>query len=120
MFKKSYLIVISLSVAYSLAKPSQEVVAGGYAIAEQTAIGVGQGNAITASVEDPSAVYVNPSALSQVNGNQIMGGLNYINTHSSVKNNGVKSRNLHDNDFLPNLFANYHLPGTALRSRLGS
>jgi len=120
MLKKSYLIVISLSVAYSLAKPSQEVVAGGYAIAEQTAIGVGQANAITAGVEDPSAVYVNPSALSQVSGNQIMVGLNYINTHSSVKNNGVKSRNLHDDDFLPNLFANYHIPGTDLSLGIGS
>src|SRR5215813_4089769 len=120
MLKKSYLIVISLSVAYSLAKPSQEVVAGGYAIAEQTAIGVGQANAITAGVEDPSAVYVNPSALSQVSGNQIMVGLNYINTHSSVKNNGVKSRNLHDDNFLPNLFANYHIPSTDFSVGIGS
>ena len=120
MLKKSTIIIISLGVACSLTKPTQEAAAGGFAIAEQTAIGVGQGNAITAGVEDPSAVYVNPSALSQIDGNQIMGGLNYINTNSSVKNNGIKSRNIHDDDFLPNLFANYHIPGTDVSVGIGS
>ncbi len=32
-----------------------------------------------------------------------------MNTISSIRNSGVTSRNLHDDDFLPNLFANYHL-----------
>jgi long-chain fatty acid transport protein len=94
--------------------------AGGFAIAEQTAIGVGQGNAITAGVEDPSAVYANPAALSQIQGNQIMGGVNYINTISSVRNSGVRSRNIHDDDFLPNIFANYHIPGTDFSLGIGS
>jgi long-chain fatty acid transport protein len=47
---------------------------GGFAIAEQTAFGVGQGNAITAGVEDPSAIYINPAGLSEIDGNQMMGG----------------------------------------------
>jgi long-chain fatty acid transport protein len=116
MLKKSIVVVVSFAIFCA----NSDAFAGGYAIAEQTAIGVGQGNAITAGVEDPSAVYVNPSALPQVNGNQIMGGLNYINTNSNVKNSGVKSRNIHDDDFLPNLFANYHIPGTNITLGIGS
>ena len=67
------------------------------------------GGAATAGVDDPSAVYVNPAALTQIDGNQIISGVTYVNTISSVRNSGVTSRNLHDDDFLPNLFANYHL-----------
>jgi long-chain fatty acid transport protein len=93
---------------------------GGFAIAEQTAYGVGLGNAITAGVEDPSAAYINPAALVNIPGNQFMTGFNYINTQSRVKNSGITSKNLHDDDFLPHLFANYHIPGTQLTFGLGS
>ena len=94
--------------------------AGGFAIHEQTAFGVGQGNAITAGVEDPSAIYINPAALSEVSGNEMMGGLNYVNTRSSVENNGQSSRNLHDDDFLPNIFANYHIPTSNITLGIGT
>ena len=93
---------------------------GGFAIAEQTAAGVGMANAITAGVEDPAAVYINPAALLEINGNQIMGGINYINTISSVKNGGAESRNIHDDDFIPNFFANYHIPGTKVGLGIGT
>src|SRR5438128_8798390 len=112
----AFLVFISGLVCGYAAKANS----GGYAINEQSAFGVGQGNAITAGVEDPSAVYINPAALSQVSGNQIMGGLHYINTNSSVKNNGLKSKNIHDDDFLPNLFANYHIPNSALSLDIGT
>jgi long-chain fatty acid transport protein len=49
-----------------------------------------------------------------------MTGLNYINTQSRVTNSGVSSKNDHDDDFLPTLFANYHIPGTDLTVGLGS
>ena len=81
------------------------VFAGGYEIAEQTARSIALNNAITAGIDDPSALYVNPAALTEVSGNQIMQGANFINTMSRVKNGGRNSRNLHDDDFLPNLFA---------------
>jgi long-chain fatty acid transport protein len=94
--------------------------AGGYAIPPQTAKGAGLANAITAGVTDPSAVYTNPAALGEVEGNQIMGGVNYINTLGRVRNDGRESHNLHDDDFVPNLFANYHIPGTDLTLGLGT
>jgi long-chain fatty acid transport protein len=93
---------------------------GGFAMAEQTARGVGVANAVTAGVDDPSAVYINPAALAEIEGNQIMGGLNYIHTISSVENSGNKSRNVHDDSFVPTLFANYHVPGTDLSLGIGA
>ena len=94
--------------------------AGGYAIPPQTAKAESMGGAATAGVNDPSAVYVNPAALTQIGGNQIISGLTYINTISSVKNSGATSRNIHDDDFLPNLFANYHIPNSDFSVRIGS
>jgi long-chain fatty acid transport protein len=107
-------------VSYIVVGVFSEAAAGGFAIAEQTARGVGSANAITAGVEDPSASYINPAALPEISGNQLMAGLNYINTVSSVENSGRKSRNGHDDDFLPNLFGNYHIPGTNLTLGIGS
>jgi long-chain fatty acid transport protein len=120
MIIKSQILVSIFLLSYIVVREPTNAAAGGFAIAEQTARAVGSGNAITAGVEDPSAVYVNPAALSQISGNQIMGGLNYINTNSSVRNNGVKSTNIHDDDFLPNLFANYHIPNSDFSLGIGS
>lgn len=93
--------------------------AGGYAIPHQTARGVGLSNAVTAGVRDPSAVYSNPAALTEVEGNQLLGGLNYINVVSSVGNSGRTSTNIHDDNFIPTLFANYHIPTTDLTAGIG-
>ena len=99
---------------------TESTFAGGFAIAEQTAKGVGTGNAITAGVDDPSAVYVNPAALPEVTGNQLMGGFSYINTQSRVRNSGATSRNIHDDDVLPNVFANYHIPSSDFSIGIGT
>jgi len=93
--------------------------AGGYAIPHQTAQAVGLSNAVTAGVTDPSAVYVNPAALTEIEGNQLMGGVNYINTVSSVTNSGRRSTNRHDDNFIPTFFTNYHIPATNLTAGIG-
>lgn len=93
--------------------------AGGYAIPHQTGRAVGLSNAVTAGVTDPSAVYVNPAALTEVEGNQILAGVNYINTVNSVTNSGLTSTNGHDDNFIPTLFANYHIPATGLTAGIG-
>lgn len=109
----------SFSLFFLLCSPNG-IFAGGYAIPHQTARAVALSNAITAGVNDPSAVYYNPAALTEIEGNQILGGLNYINVISSVKNSGLKSRNRRDDNFLPTLFANYHIPETDLTLGFGS
>ena len=94
--------------------------AGGYAIPQQTAKAAALSNALTAGIDDPSAVYVNPAGLSFVDGNQILANGIYINAISSVKNNGNNSRNIHDDNFLASLFANFHVPSTDLTLGIGT
>jgi len=94
--------------------------AGGYAIPHQSAKAVGQANAVTAGVKDPSAVYYNPAALTEIEGNLIAGGMTYLHIVSSVKNSGVKARNRRDDNFIPTFTANYHIPQTDFTLGFGS
>lgn len=96
------------------------VFAGGYYLPHQTARGVGLSNALTAGVDDPSAVYYNPAALGEVEGNQLLLTGSYINTINSVENSGRKADNLNENHFTGSLFGNYHIPGTDISLGLGA
>ena len=96
-----------------------QALAGGYAIPYQSAKAVGLGNALTASVTDPSAVYSNPGALSEVEGSQILASLSYVNVVSSVTNSGRKSANTQDDHFIPTLFASHHLANTDITLGIG-
>ncbi len=93
--------------------------AGGFAFSEQTAKAVGQASALTAGVDDPSAIFFNPAALNEIDGNQILSGGMYIKTESSITNSGVKSRNKHDDFLVPTLFANYHIPNSDVSVGVG-
>jgi len=93
---------------------------GGYLIPQQTARAVALGNALTAGVNDPSAVYYNPAALSEITGNNLLVSGSYVNVISSVENNGRKAKNNHDDNFLATLFANYHIPGTDFTLGIGT
>ena len=111
-------LIVNLQL-FSICLIAQGALAGGYALPYQSAKAVGLGNAVTAGVNDPSAVYSNPAALTEVEGNQIMGGTQYINIISSVGNSGTTSTNIHDDNFIPTLFANYHIPTTDLTTGIG-
>jgi long-chain fatty acid transport protein len=89
-------------------------------IPHQTARGLGLSNAMTAGVNDASAVYYNPAALSAINGDNILTSGTYINVVNSVENSGRKSRNKHDHNFLASLFANYHIPGSDFTLGIGT
>jgi long-chain fatty acid transport protein len=93
---------------------------GGYMIPHQTARGVGLSNAMTAGVNDASAVYYNPAALSEVSGNNILANGTYINVVNSVENSGRTAVNKHDDNFLASVFTNYHVPGTDFTVGMGS
>src|SRR5687768_3159596 len=89
-----------------------DALGGGYMIPHQTARGLGLSNALTAGVNDPSAVYYNPAALGEIAGNNLLISGTYINSVSSVENSGRRAVNKHDDNFLATIFANYHLPNT--------
>lgn len=92
---------------------------GGYSIPLQTTEAIGQAAALTAGVDDASAVFYNPAALTEVKENQVIADAIYINTVSSVRNSGVNAKNKHDDSFLPTLFGSYRLPGTDLTLGMG-
>ena len=119
MLKKSILIIVSL-VSWSLTKLNQEAFAGGYMIPHQTARGLGLSNAMTAGVNDASAVYYNPAALSEVQGDDLLVSGSYANLQNSVENSGRKSTNKHDDNFLASFFANYRIPNSDFTLGIGT
>ncbi|MBI2999140.1 MAG: outer membrane protein transport protein [Deltaproteobacteria bacterium] len=118
MLSRRIAIVVFVLVPIVLGRGN--ALGGGFAIPPQTAKAASLANAVTAGVDDPSAVYSNPAALTEVEGNQIMVGAIYVNTASGVTNSGRRSVNKHDDDLIPTLFANYHVPGTQFTLGLGS
>jgi long-chain fatty acid transport protein len=121
MKRSVILFSLGLSVVhFHFAAPNHPALAGGYMIPHQTARGLGLSNAMTAGVNDASAVYYNPAALSEVDGNNILANGTYINVVNSVENSGRKAVNQHDDNFLATLFANYHVPGTDFTLGIGT
>lgn len=114
------LLMVLISIPTIVFTYPIQVLAGGYIIPHQTARGVGLSNAMTAGVNDASAVYYNPAALGEVDGNNLLLGGTYINIVSSVENNGRKAVNKHDDNFVASLFANYHVPGTDFTVGIGT
>ena len=112
------LIILTLLGALTCAK--QIVLAGGFMVPHQTARGSSLASAVTAGVNDPSAVYYNPAALSEISGNNLLVGGSYISVINSVENGGRKAVNKHDDNFLASLFANYHIPGTDFTVGMGT
>jgi long-chain fatty acid transport protein len=120
MLKILHLIIFFLALVWPLACPNIEAVAGGYMVPHQTARGLGLSNAMTGGVNDPSAVYYNPAALSEINGDNVLASGSYVNVSNSVENSGRKSRNKHDDNFLATFFANYHIPGSDFTVGIGT
>ena len=104
----------------TLTSLKSQVWGGGFMIPHQTARGVGLSNALTAGVNDPSAVYYNPAALSEISGNNVLGSGTYINLINSVENSGRTATNKHDDNFLASFFANYHVPGSNFTVGVGT
>jgi long-chain fatty acid transport protein len=120
MRRKSWLLLVifvTFSTSFAIAT---KVFAGGYMIPHQTARGLGLSNAMTAGVNDASAVYYNPAALSEVQGDGLLVSGSYVNLQVSVENSGRKSRNKREDNFLASLFANYHIPGSDFTLGIGT
>ena len=113
------LIGFIAATTFSFALTSK-VTAGGFGIPHQTARGLALSNALTAGVNDPSAVYYNPAALGEVEGNNVLVTGTYIGLYNSIENSRRDSVNKHDDNFLASLFANYHIPGSDLTVGVGT
>ena len=120
MRRKSKLFFGVFVVLLLLSVVSTKAFAGGYMIPHQTARGLGLSNAMTAGVNDASAVYYNPAALGEVQGDNLLISGTYVNLQNSVENSGRKSTNKHDDNFLATFFANYHIPGSDFTLGIGT
>lgn len=116
-FVKIAVMMVGAIFVFSLA---HGVFAGGFMIPHQTGRALGLSNAVTASVNDPSAVFYNPAALGEVHGNNLLVSGTYVGLVSSVENSGRRAVNKHDDNFLATLFGNYHLPNTDFSFGIGA
>jgi len=107
-------------LALSLILQTPYCLAGGFVLPHQTAKGLGLSNAQTAGVNDASAVYYNPAALSEIEGNNLLVNGSYINVDNSIENGGRTARNQHDDHFVASLFASYHIPGRNFSLGIGT
>jgi long-chain fatty acid transport protein len=114
-----FLLSATLVLLLPIAAP-RTLFAGGFMIPHQTATALGLGNAMTAGVNDSSAVHYNPAALGEIEGNSIMVTGIYGGIYNSVENSGRRAVNKHDDNYLATLFANYHVPGTDFTLGIGS
>jgi long-chain fatty acid transport protein len=85
---KTIIISTSFALFGLFAIGGRDVFAGGFKVPYQSARALGMGNAVSAGVNDPSAVYYNPAALSEVSGNNLVATGSYVNVISSVENSG--------------------------------
>ena len=120
MLKSLLTVVICIVSAIIVLCRAESTFGGGFTIPHQTARGLGLSNALTAGVNDPSAVYYNPAALGEVQGNVLLANGSYINVINDVENSGRNSVNKHDDNFLATLFGNYHIPGTDFTAGIGT
>jgi len=113
-------IVLTFNALVFIVCERRDAMSGGYMIPHQTARGLSLSNAMTAGVIDPSAVYYNPAALGEIDGNNILANGMYIGVIGNVENSGRNAVNKHDDNWLASFFANYHIPGTDLTLGIGT
>src|SRR6478672_10910052 len=94
---------LSFSILFASSQliSAQLLSAGGFLLPHQSARALALGSAVTAGVKDASAVYYNPAALSEVEGNNLLVNGTYINVQSSVENSGRTATNRHDDNYIP-------------------
>ena len=79
--KRSFVVLLAAAAVLALA--AGPVLAGGFRIPEAGTPAMGQANAFVGQADDPSAVHHNAAGITQLDGIQVMGGMNIITTESS-------------------------------------
>ncbi|MFV1956404.1 MAG: OmpP1/FadL family transporter [bacterium] len=101
--KKCFIILTVFSLVLILAAGT--AFAGAFRIPESGAAAMAQGNAFVGQADDPSAVHHNPGAITGLEGNQFMSGLNIISPESEFEGVDMKKETF----YVPYLFYTNHL-----------
>src|SRR5690349_10913698 len=105
MTSRVFSVRVILFALAAVGLTTADLLPSGFTIPHQTARGLGLSNAMTAGVDEPSAVYYNPAALSEISGNKILATGSYIGFYNSVENSGQTAVNKHDDNFIGSFFA---------------
>ena len=120
MTSRVFSVRVILFALAAVGLTTADLLPSGFTIPHQTARGLGLSNAMTAGVDEPSAVYYNPAALSEISGNKILATGSYIGFYNSVENSGQTAVNKHDDNFIGSFFADYHIPNSDFTLGIGS
>jgi len=102
-------VVRNVALTAALVGSSTSVLATGFRLPDQDAFATGRGEAFVATADNPSAIYYNPAGISQLEGQNVRGGLYAIYLDPSYTPNG-SSTTYHNQDKLagvPQLFYTY-------------
>lgn len=102
---------IKIAVMGSVLLISSNAQAAGFALAEQSASGMGNAYAgVAAIAEDASTIFFNPAGMTYINGTQAVGALHLIKPNAEFKNRGTlgvmgdEGPNAGDLAFVPNFY----------------
>src|SRR5580658_9383203 len=102
-----------------------KVFANGFDLPDQDAFATGRGEAFVATADNPSAIYYNPAGISQLNGDNLRGGLYgiYYNPSYSPPATAPNAGNTYHSSYnlagIPQLFYTHTFTNTILSLGLG-
>jgi len=101
--KRCFIILTVFALALVLAAGT--AFAGAFRIPESGAAAMAQGNAFVGQADDPSAVHHNPGAITGLEGNQFMSGINIVTPSAEFDGTDMKDETF----YIPYLFYTNHL-----------
>jgi len=108
--RRNTLRLLALMISGALAMKAS---ANGFGLADQDAFATARGEAFVATADNPSAIYYNPAGITQLEGNELRGGLYgiYLDSSfsppSSAPNHGHTYDNQDNYAVVPQLFYTY-------------
>jgi long-chain fatty acid transport protein len=110
----------SLCTVAFLSSGAVSVIATGIDVPDQDAFAVARGMAVVATADNPSAVYYNPAGITQLQGNNLRGGVYSVYLDPTFQS--PSGSTYHDQDslhFIPQFFYTYSLETLPLSFGLG-
>ena len=78
---------------------------GGIEVPMQSSRAAGEADAFTAQADDPSAIFYNPSGLTQLHGTQLSAGAYYLQPSFAFESNAGQDKRMYLPSVLPHLYA---------------